>query len=394
MARTEEVFSIFLASPGDVAEERNRLAEFVSRWNTTWGRHQGVRLELIRWEDDAYPGIGLDAQDVINNQIPQDYDLFVGIMWSRFGTPTDRSGSGTEEEFFRALERYKLDTSSINILFYFKDTPIPPSKINADQISKVIQFKEKLRSIGLLTWDFSDTDDFEKLVQLHVTRYLQNRKPKTATESINNLAYTNSSEQPTIPSKNDDYEESQDYGYLDSIEEFSAHSENISEIVEKITAAQVELAEKITAITSEISSYRRSDTVISHGNFRNTIARAAEEMTKHSDLVDTEIPQFHLSMEGSMRSLVKVITVTAELYPDKIEPARKQAVLLLENLIKARSSIEEYRDVTAELPRLTKELNYGKRRLVAALQKFIDEIANGENLLKQSISIINELQAQ
>src|SRR6185436_17075253 len=128
MPRSEEVLSIFLASPGDVEDERSRFADVIVEWNRAWSRNLGLRLELIRWEDDAYPSIGDDAQDVINGQLPQDYDLFVGIMWSRFGTPTGRAGSGTQEEFDRALERLRLAPKSLSILFYFKDAPVAPSK--------------------------------------------------------------------------------------------------------------------------------------------------------------------------------------------------------------------------------------------------------------------------
>ena len=96
MSRTESVLAIFLASPSDVMDERNLFQEIVAEWNQTWARNLGLRLELLRWEQDAYPGAGTDSQDVINHQIPEDYDLFIGLMWSRFGTPTARAGSGCD----------------------------------------------------------------------------------------------------------------------------------------------------------------------------------------------------------------------------------------------------------------------------------------------------------
>ncbi len=51
--------------------------------------------------------MGEDSQDVINKQIGSDYHIFVGIMWKKFGTETKRAGSGTEEEFSLAYDRYK-----------------------------------------------------------------------------------------------------------------------------------------------------------------------------------------------------------------------------------------------------------------------------------------------
>ena len=40
-----------------------------------WARELGIRLELVRWETHAYPSFGEDPQSVINEQIPDDYDL-------------------------------------------------------------------------------------------------------------------------------------------------------------------------------------------------------------------------------------------------------------------------------------------------------------------------------
>ena len=66
MPRTETVIQVFVASPDDVAEERASLEEMCREFNSTWSRQLGVRLELVRWETDAVPGFGVDAQDVVN----------------------------------------------------------------------------------------------------------------------------------------------------------------------------------------------------------------------------------------------------------------------------------------------------------------------------------------
>jgi hypothetical protein len=102
MPRQKKVITIFVASPNDVVDERTKLEEVINELNITWSRNIGLRFDLVRWETHAFPGIGDDPQDVINEQIPDDYDIFIGIMWCRFGTPTGRAGSGTAEEFQRA----------------------------------------------------------------------------------------------------------------------------------------------------------------------------------------------------------------------------------------------------------------------------------------------------
>ena len=124
MPRQETILSVFVASPSDVDEERNRLEEVIRDLNTAWAKELAIRLELVRWETHAYPSFGDDAQAVINEQIPDDCDLFVGLMWYRFGTPTGRAGSGTVEEFNRAKERFDANPDDLQIcLLYTSPSP-------------------------------------------------------------------------------------------------------------------------------------------------------------------------------------------------------------------------------------------------------------------------------
>ena len=105
---------VFIASPGDVAEERDIASHVVGELNRVFAGSLGVELEAVRWETHASPDVGVDAQDVVTRQIG-DFDVLVGIMWRRFGTPTRRSRSGTGEEFERAYLTQLLRRTSGNV---------------------------------------------------------------------------------------------------------------------------------------------------------------------------------------------------------------------------------------------------------------------------------------
>ena len=116
---------VFIASPSDVADERNALRRLLRDINdvlTFLDPLRNLRLELVGYETDSYPDFG-SPQDVINRQIPVDYDIFVGIMWKRCGTPTKNAPSGTIEEYRRACEKRKQGGLP-RIMFYFCDEPI------------------------------------------------------------------------------------------------------------------------------------------------------------------------------------------------------------------------------------------------------------------------------
>jgi hypothetical protein len=172
MSRNETVLTIFVASPGDVREERIILEEIVKEINQQWSKHVETRYELIKWETNTHPDIGTSAQEVINNQIGHDYDIFIGIFWSRFGTKTDNAESGTEEEYNLAIEKYTKN-KNIKIAIYFKDMPLNPSSIDPLQLDKVQKYMEQIKKQGLYYWTFTSPDDFRNAIRSHLVQILQ-----------------------------------------------------------------------------------------------------------------------------------------------------------------------------------------------------------------------------
>lgn len=154
------VLKMLLSSPGDVNEERESVAKLVFRYNQENLISKGVFIKLIRWEDMA-PQIGPGPQNVINNQIDE-YDIFAGVMWNRFGTPTDIAASGTEEEFNIAIDSFSKKQKPW-ITFYFGNKPsVFRTSEQLEQKNKVLKFKEKLMSLGVII-DYDDLDNFSNL---------------------------------------------------------------------------------------------------------------------------------------------------------------------------------------------------------------------------------------
>ncbi len=89
------ILTVFLASPGDLQEERNITRLSVERVNKILSRRVGWQIELLRWEDTS-PGYSR-PQNLINRDVDS-CDLFVGILWRRWGQNTGEYSSGFEEE--------------------------------------------------------------------------------------------------------------------------------------------------------------------------------------------------------------------------------------------------------------------------------------------------------
>lgn len=114
------VLRIFLASPSDVKAEREMIFVLKEDLDQLIGMDKNIKFEIVNWERNTYPGKGIDAQDVINQQINNEYDIFIGIFWQRFGTPTNRYESGTLEEYENAKKKYENDKENTHIMMYFK----------------------------------------------------------------------------------------------------------------------------------------------------------------------------------------------------------------------------------------------------------------------------------
>jgi hypothetical protein len=162
---------IFLASPSDVQSERDALSSLIREINDVLAflvPDRDLRLELLRYETHTYPDVG-QAQEVINRQIPLEYDIFIGVMWKRCGTPTASSQSGTIEEFQRALAR-REQTGRPIIMFYFCDEAVPfPRGDDLEQLAKVVRFREELTSKGY-TLSYPSRSEFRDHVRSGVLR--------------------------------------------------------------------------------------------------------------------------------------------------------------------------------------------------------------------------------
>jgi hypothetical protein len=165
---------LFLSSPGDVEPERKIVHKTAKIINNMLSDSFSMVLEVIDWKTHIVPDMGR-PQELINEQVG-DYDIFVGILWKRFGTPTGVAESGTEEEFYIAYENWK-NYQKPRIMFYFSQVPfMPRTPDESEQMSKVLNFKSKFQADkdnpGLI-FEYASVDDFGELIQSHLVKVLQ-----------------------------------------------------------------------------------------------------------------------------------------------------------------------------------------------------------------------------
>ncbi len=165
-----KVWRLFIASPGDVAHEREAVRRVAEHLNMSIGKQEGYEIESVQWETHVAPGAGR-AQGIILDQIGR-YDIFLGIMWRRFGTPTEVAESGTAEEFNCAYEAWQQN-NDLPLMFYFCQRPFWPTNLaDLDQLGKVLDFRGSVERKALV-WQYVDVEEFAEKITKHLSMRLK-----------------------------------------------------------------------------------------------------------------------------------------------------------------------------------------------------------------------------
>lgn len=153
MAYDAKVLEVMIASPGDVTAERQVVREVLNEWNVLHARARKALLVPIGWETHSAPELGGRPQQMINDRLLSHCDLLVGIFWTRLGSPTGESASGTVEEIEEHIEAGKP------AMLYFSSAPVVPQGLDRDQFDKLQEFKTWAMERGLIA-EFDNTDAF------------------------------------------------------------------------------------------------------------------------------------------------------------------------------------------------------------------------------------------
>jgi len=208
MADRAQIVRLVVASPGDVQAEREIVTRVVEEVNRGTAADRGLRLEVVRWETDAYPGFNREGPQGLIDPILriEKCNVLIGIFWKRLGTPARDAKSGTEHEFRVAYESWKKNGRP-QIMVYFNQKPYTPqSKEEMDQWGQVLEFRKEFPKEGFW-WPYKGTARFEKLLRAHLSNFVRNEFPLEQIEPRPSLAGTPAQLQPLprVSSQRTDY---------------------------------------------------------------------------------------------------------------------------------------------------------------------------------------------
>lgn len=165
---------IFVSATMDLASERAKIMSVISMLEPL-AEELDTTLKPVLWEY-AVPRSGEPQKSLADSFEASEFDVFIGILWHRFGSPMTRKKSrarsafGVEHEFRTALDANE-QSGKPRMLLYICTRPVPLDAVDTDQLGRVRRFSEELSSrFPYRTFDTAET--FERLLIEDLRRVL------------------------------------------------------------------------------------------------------------------------------------------------------------------------------------------------------------------------------
>lgn len=380
MAKNVTIVQVLVSSPSDLKQEREILEVLVKELNQMWSKSLGIMFELLRWENNVRPMAGSDPQSLINEQIVNDYDVFIGMLWGRFGSPTPRYESGTLEEFEHAMCRVgSSNGTKPEVMIYFKDAPISPTKIDPGQLQKVLDFRQSLSGRGLLYSTFEDEVDFQSSLRAHLASlaqsFVEHKGKRTESDAVESVA-----------------EEIDDLGYFDYVEIYMSRMEEMTSTLGLLSNATERIGAQMSGHTQDIKGL--ADTEINTKEARKYIKRAADDMEVYATTIKRQLPALSQSRNEGLSALTNALALSQDFQSEDVEgltTLRESLAGTKNSASGSRNSLEGFYKTIELMPRLTSDLNRAKKSVLTQLGYFLVDIDKTVSTIQNILDSIDRM---
>jgi Domain of unknown function (DUF4062) len=362
MAKSLTELIVFISCPSDLEPERRAIQSAVEELNPLLSETRSVILRAICWDKDLLPGIGPDVQSVINQQIEGKYDVYIGLLGTKFGTRTPRALSGTEEEFEAAFKRYAASPESVRLLFYFRSTATNIQHLDANQLAKVHTFRNRLGDLGVLYRDFADEQQLLKLVREHlgqlVSREWDGKKwrPPHGYGGPPGVADIPPSSGPSIAARENLIRP----GIVDCMYTVDLEMGNIVQVLNSMKDAEAHL-------WGAIQKSQTTSTQLKDGDVRGlkaVVDTMADDLAQFIDKMAAD----GLALKGNLRAFVDAIESAISLYFEErhggsayLADAPAHLASLINGISTARENLKQLRQILELIPDYTSRFTATKR---------------------------------
>lgn len=356
-----EEYRIFIGSPSDVWEERKIIEEVIEEMNEYYEHLDVPKLKLISLKKDVRSKIGnFEGQSVIDKQINDKYNVFIGILWKKFGTKTENYDSGTEQEFYIAFEKYEKDPKTMEIMFYFCERNVDFNEIDGEQLALVQKFRKNLGDKGLYK-TYSSIEDFKEMIKNDLIILIKER----------NIDFEDASYKDELE-VND--------GLIDLLEDFnSSFNKSILEM-EYLTVDIYETERNLNELTVKNNDSQNIDVM---KKYFNSVAVPINEFSDKVDSHGMMIVDYLNEGIGYFNSLIN-IHGDFILNNNQIDSTLDAMGGCYNSIKELDNAINDLLKIMNGLQPITTIFSKSKRRLVKSLNTFLRRLMAIQKVIKES----------
>lgn len=356
-------YTIFISSPDDVKEERNIIENAINETNRYYRHDEKIpKLNLIKLETDVRSIItNQEAQTVIDKQIEGKYNVFIGILWKKFGTPTEKYGSGTEQEFYNAYNKHLEDPNSMDLMFYFCTKDFIFKDVNVEQLSSVEKFKKELQNKKGFYKEYSDIEEFKEIIK--------NDLIKLVTESI-------------TFKENEDAEE--DDGLIDLMETYSNNLSKVDDEI-KLLSYDINIFSNELGVLSKQKPKTRKETKYHYDS-------ASEAFAEFSNKIEIHNKNITNSFNRAFSAFNSVLKFHGDLIKEEKINKTENAMISVYNKFDAiEKALIDIIKIIDKMRSVTNKFSKSKKSLNKSLKEFAKEINQMKEYMDESKNKLLEL---
>lgn len=382
MPRTVVTYKVFLASPSDVKEERVIVKKVIDTYNQIHSC-DNIKIELLCWEDSTHPAFGDYPQDVVNSQIDDDYDVFIGILWARFGTSTPEYESGTEEEFHKAYNRFK-NSDSVKLMIYRKDESVPPSKIDTEQLQKVNSFILEVGNLGGYYFTFTEKEQFQEMLLKHLESVIRDLEKRTDNGRQGMLSATKAKDE-----ENMSVITGRDmWGVIEYNEFITFTCSEVKAYIDQISSLTNKIGEEMRMHTQELNVIRRNNNVL---HTKSVLLNAARDMNQYAKEIDEPNKIWYAKYMEVQLAIKEMLDVSEGFVSEKEWEEMVDTLREMNNgMGYAYSAMRQFYSAVNKLPKISQPLNIARSNVCNKLKSLISNLQDGKTYCDETIDYIEK----
>lgn len=390
--RNSKIIDVFLSSPEDVYDERQFVIKTAKEWNSLRSKTTGYHVNVLIWEDIVAPILSDRSQSAVKEQIGEEYDVYLGMMWGRFGSPTGVADSGTVEEFEDALKRYKSG-DAVRLAMLFKTNDIPQSDLIGEQFDKVKLFKKRYADEGGFYGEFDNEDRLRSLLNRIFEQIVSTRNEEGGSSEPSGLSdYAGSSLASTSQIAEDASTNltaascGDDLGLVEVNErlEFVANHQTV--FFEGYTKVSNNANAEIEAATSELQDLMTLGQA-DPKKVKRPIGRISTVMNKSAAYLEDNLSEFKSYNNELVTLTEQGLDVAGDFHDNSNRADLKEAVSgVIQTLLENRLATEELIKTVEGLPRVTTEMGRARNRLISTQRELRNELFKVHNELSEIVA--------